>query len=151
MAPAPLKKLLLVDDEEDLLFIAALAAESSGRFVVEKARDGKEGLAKALRFRPDVAVIDGIMPKLDGFELTRRLRADARTKSLPIVILSAGEPVRCEAQALAAGADRFVRKPYDQDELLRLLLSLRRSERKRSRLTPGKRKSGGASGIRTRE
>jgi two-component system OmpR family response regulator len=148
MAANPPKRLLLVDDEEDLLFMAALAAESTGRFVVEKARDGQEGLAKALRFRPDVAVIDGIMPKVDGFELTRRLRADFRMKGLPIVILSAGEPVRSEALALASGADRFVRKPYDQDELMKLLLTLRRRPKAKRRRPD---KSGGASGIRTRE
>jgi CheY-like chemotaxis protein len=125
------KRLLIVDDEEDLLFMASMAAESTGKFSVEKARDGRDGLVKALRFRPDVAVIDGLMPVMDGFELTRRLRADPRTKRLPIVILSAGEPVRTEALAIAAGADRFVRKPYDQDELQRLLLSLcRKAKRK---------------------
>jgi DNA-binding response OmpR family regulator len=135
MSPKPLKRLLFVDDEEDLLFMASLAAESTGEFVVENARDGGEGLAKAFRFHPDVAVLDGIMPGMDGFELCRRLRADRRTKRLPIVILSAGEPVRCEALAFAAGADRFVRKPYDQDELMRLLRALCRKE---------KRKNGGA-------
>ena len=131
MAPDRRKKLLFVDDEEDLLYMAALSAESTGKFVVEKARDGREGFAKAVRFHPDIAVIDGIMPRMDGFELTRRLRADRRTRRLPIVILSAGEPVRCEALALASGADRFVRKPYDSDELLRLLLSLSRKEKKK--------------------
>ena len=129
MAASP-KKLLIVDDEEDLLFMLALSAESAGKFVVDKARDGREGLAEALRFHPDVAVIDGIMPVMDGFELCRRLRANPRTKRLPIVILSAGEPVRCEALASAAGADRFVRKPYDSDELMRLLLSLSRKEKR---------------------
>ncbi|MFI5362517.1 MAG: PleD family two-component system response regulator [Elusimicrobiota bacterium] len=121
------RKLLLVDDEEDLLFMAGLAAESTGKFVVEKARDGREGLAAAFRFRPDVAVVDSLMPKMDGFELCRRLRADSRTRRLPIVILSADEPVRTQVRALAAGADRFVRKPYDQDELMELLLSLSRT------------------------
>ena len=148
MAATAPKRLLIVDDEEDLLFMAGLAAESTGRFVVEKARDGAEGLVKARRFRPDVAVIDGIMPKVDGYELCRRLRADSRMKSLPIVILSAGEPVRGEALALAAGADRFVRKPYDQKELMQLLLTLRRGPKAKR---GGPKKSGGASGIRTRE
>jgi DNA-binding response OmpR family regulator len=134
-APGPgLRRLLIVDDEEDLLFMAGLAAESTGQFVVETAHDGKEGLAKARSFRPDVVLLDGLMPKMDGFELCRRLRADPRTRRLPIVILSAGDPTRYQAQALAAGADRFVRKPYDQEELMRLLLSLRR-RRSRARDT----------------
>jgi two-component system phosphate regulon response regulator PhoB len=132
MTASELKKLLIVDDEEDLLFMAALAAEATGKFVVETARDGEEGLAKALRFRPDVAVLDGLMPRMDGFELCRRLRAAPQTRDLPIVMLSAGEPGRCEALARGAGADRFVRKPYAQDELNDLLLSLCRKGTKRA-------------------
>ena len=131
MTANPLHRLLIVDDEDDLVFLMAIAAENTGRFVVEKAHNGKDGLAKALRFRPDVAVIDGVMPAMDGFELCRRLRADDRTKSLPIVILSALEPRSGEARAIAAGADRYVRKPYDQDELNDLLLSLCRRGKKK--------------------
>jgi CheY-like chemotaxis protein len=123
MAGKTLKRLLIVDDEEDLLFMVSLAAEATGRFVIETARDGEEGLAKARARRPDVAVLDGIMPKMDGFELCRRLRAEPGTKDTPIVILSAGDPGRAEAEARAAGADRFVRKPYDQAELMRVVLA----------------------------
>jgi DNA-binding response OmpR family regulator len=123
MASAP-KRLLVVDDEEDLLFMLGLAARRDGRFVVETARDAEEGLAKALTFRPDVAVIDALMPGVDGFELCRRLRARSGTKRLPIVMLSASEPVRGESLSAAAGADRYVRKPYDQNELLALLSAL---------------------------
>jgi CheY-like chemotaxis protein len=137
------RRLLVVDDEEDLLFMVALAARSGGRFTVETARDAEEGLAKARSFRPDVALIDGIMPGMDGYDMCRRLRSDPRTRRLPIVLLSAGEPLRGEARALAAGADRYVRKPYDQDALLSLLATLCAGGKRRQ--------SGGASGIRTRE
>lgn len=123
MGPAP-KKLLIVDDEEDLLFMLSLAARREGGFEVETARDAREGLAKALSFRPDVAVIDAVMPGVDGFELCRRLRAEPRTRDLPIVILSASEPVRGKALASDAGADGYVLKPYDQEALLSLLGSL---------------------------
>lgn len=123
MAPAP-RKLLIVDDEEDLLFMLSLAARRDGKFVVETARDSKEGFDKAMSFQPDVAVIDALMPGPDGFELCRRLRERPGTRSLPIVILSAGEPVRGRALSSAAGADRYVRKPYDQEALLALLGSL---------------------------
>ena len=123
MTSKTLKRLLIVDDEEDLLFMVSLAAEATGKFVVATARDGEEGLAKARALRPDVVVLDGIMPKMGGFELCRRLRADPATKDTPVVILSAGDPGRAEAEARAAGADRFVRKPYDQAELMKVVLA----------------------------
>jgi two-component system phosphate regulon response regulator PhoB/two-component system alkaline phosphatase synthesis response regulator PhoP len=123
MAGEKLKRLLIVDDEEDLLFMVSLAAEATGKFVVETARDGEEGLAKARQFRPDVVVLDGIMPRMDGFELCRRLRADAVMKNMPVVMLSAGDPGRSEASARDAGVDRFVRKPYEQAELMRVVLA----------------------------
>ncbi|HXT00178.1 MAG TPA: response regulator [Elusimicrobiota bacterium] len=129
MASSP-KRLLIVDDEEDLLFMLSLAARREGRFVVETARDAEEGLAKALSFRPDIAVIDALMPDVDGFELCRRLRKQEDTKSLPIVILSASEPVRCSALSSAAGADGYVPKPYDQSALLELLGALSQGGKK---------------------
>jgi CheY-like chemotaxis protein len=120
----PPKKLLVVDDEEDLLFMLGLAARAGGRFVVETARDAREGLAKACSFHPDVAVIDALMPGVDGFELCRRLRERAETSLIPIVILSASEPCRCAELSSAAGADAYVPKPYDQAALLATLGSL---------------------------
>ncbi len=124
MAGAEPKKLLIVDDEEDLVFVVGLAAEATGRLTVEKAYDGEEGLSKALGEKLDIALVDAIMPKVDGFELCRRLRADRRTRDIPIVIVSAGEPDLSQANALDAGADRFVGKPFDEAALIRLLLSL---------------------------
>jgi DNA-binding response OmpR family regulator len=121
---APPKKLLIVDDEEDLLFMLSLAARRDG-YAVETALDAEEGLAKARSFRPDVAVIDALMPGVDGFELCRRLRERRETSGLPIVMLSAGDPARGSALSRTAGADRYVAKPYDQAELLELLGSLR--------------------------
>jgi len=117
------KKLLIVDDEEDLLFMVSFAAEATGRFEVETARDGEEGLAKALDFLPDAVILDGIMPRMDGYELCRRLREDPKTRGAAVVMLSAGDPGRSEASAREAGADRFMRKPYEQAELMRVVLS----------------------------
>ena len=78
------RTLLVVDDEEDLLFMVALAAEATGKFDVVTARDGEEGLAKARRLIPDAVVLDGIMPRMDGFELCRRLREDPETRGIGV-------------------------------------------------------------------
>src|SRR6185312_8532176 len=114
----------VVDDEEDLLYMLSMAARLQGSFEVETARDADEGLAKARSFHPDVAVIDALMPGVDGFELCRRLREREETRTLPIVILSASEPARGSAIARTAGADAYVPKPYDQAALLELLGAL---------------------------
>lgn len=117
------KKLLIVDDEEDLRFMVSFAAESTGKFDVITAKDGEEGLAKAREFRPDAVILDGIMPRMDGYEMCRRLREDPKTAGAAVVMLSAGDPGRSEASAREAGADRFMRKPYEQTELMRVVLS----------------------------
>jgi two-component system alkaline phosphatase synthesis response regulator PhoP len=124
MAERKRKKLLIVDDEEDLLFMVSLAAEATGKFIVETAKDGEEGLAKARELHPDAIVLDGIMPKMDGFEVCRRLRTDPATSGIGIVILSAGDPGRAEAAAREVGADRFVRKPYEQAVLMKTVLAV---------------------------
>jgi DNA-binding response OmpR family regulator len=129
MAERKRNKLLVVDDEEDLLFMVSLAAEATGKFIVETAKDGEEGLLKAREFRPDAVVLDGIMPKMDGFEVCRRLRADPTTKNIGVVILSAGDPGRAEAAARDAGADRFVRKPYEQAVLMKTVIAVCSSRR----------------------
>ena len=118
------RRLLIVDDEEDLLFMISLAAEATGKFEVETARDGAEALAKAREFHPDAILLDGVMPKLDGFEVCRRLRADPGTSGIGVIILSAGDPGRSEAAARAVGADRFVRKPYEQSVLMMTVLAV---------------------------
>jgi CheY-like chemotaxis protein len=77
---------LAADDDEDILELVAFRLERSG-YTVLRARDGQEALDLALEARPDLAVLDVMMPKLDGFELTRRLRAEEATRRMPIILL----------------------------------------------------------------
>ena len=83
----PQPRVLLVDDYEDSRFIYVHALTNAG-FAVEEAADGQEGLDKAFAVAPDVIVMDLSLPVVDGWEAIRRLRADARTKSTPIVALT---------------------------------------------------------------
>jgi DNA-binding response OmpR family regulator len=80
--------ILAADDDEDILALIAFRLERSG-YTVILARDGEEALALARDERPDLAVLDVMMPKLDGFELTRRLRTDEATSRMPIILLTA--------------------------------------------------------------
>jgi DNA-binding response OmpR family regulator len=107
---------LAADDDEDILALVAFRLERSG-YTVLQARDGEEALELARAERPDLAVLDVMMPKLDGFELTRRLRADEATSRMPIILLTARAQDADVQQGFDAGADDYLRKPFSPQEL----------------------------------
>lgn len=108
--------IVVADDDDDILDLVALTLERSGH-VVHRARDGEEALELVKRERPDVAVLDVSMPKLDGLELTRRLRSDSDTSAVRIVLLTALVQESDVSDGLAAGAHDYVRKPFSPQEL----------------------------------
>ncbi len=107
---------LAADDDEDILELVAFRLERSG-YTVLRARDGEEALRVALEAKPDLAVLDVMMPKLDGFELTRRLRADDATSNMPIILLTARSQDADVQAGFDAGADDYLRKPFSPQEL----------------------------------
>jgi DNA-binding response OmpR family regulator len=115
-------RLLIVDDEPDLVETLALRFRASGTFAVETASDGEKGLAKAAEFQPDVILLDLVMPNADGWEVCRRLRENPRTESLPVVMMTAHSTVETEDRAREAGVKRLFFKPFDYGELLKSLL-----------------------------
>jgi DNA-binding response OmpR family regulator len=108
--------ILAADDDEDILELIAFRLERSG-YTVLQARNGEEALRLALDRQPDLAVLDVMMPKIDGFELTRRLRADAATSRIPIILLTAKTQDSDVEQGFEAGADDYIRKPFSPQEL----------------------------------
>lgn len=115
------KRILIVDDERDLVAPLALRLRSLGRFEVAVAYDGAAGLEEAARFRPDVALIDLSMPKLDGWALCARLRADPRTRGIKLVIMTAWLSPDLGRHAAAEGVDDLLIKPFEDEDLLRAL------------------------------
>jgi DNA-binding response OmpR family regulator len=107
---------LAADDDEDILELVAFRLERSG-YTVLKARDGEEALQVARDALPDLAVLDVMMPKLDGFEVTRRIRADGTTKAMPIILLTARAQDADVQAGFDAGADDYLRKPFSPQEL----------------------------------
>jgi DNA-binding response OmpR family regulator len=107
---------LAADDDEDILALVKFRLERSG-YTVLQARDGQEALALARERRPDLAVLDIMMPKLDGLELTRRLRAEEATSRMPIILLTARAQDTDVQQGFDAGADDYIRKPFSPQEL----------------------------------
>jgi DNA-binding response OmpR family regulator len=107
---------LAADDDEDILELITFRLERSGYTVVQ-ARNGEDAWDLARAERPDLAVLDVMMPKLDGFELTRRLRAHEPTKRMPIILLTARSQEADVQQGFDAGADDYIRKPFSPQEL----------------------------------
>ena len=121
--------ILLVDDEEDLLDLLTYALRREG-FRVVTAQDGAEALRTARAERPDLVVLDIMMPTMDGIEACRRLREDANLRLVPILMLTARSTEHDEILGLDAGADDYLTKPTSPNLLAsRVRALLRRSER----------------------
>jgi DNA-binding response OmpR family regulator len=109
--------ILVADDEDDVRDLVSYRLTRSGYAVVE-AVDGEQALELARGRRPDLAVLDVMMPKLDGFELTRRLRSEEELHALPIILLTASVQESDISRGFEAGADDYLRKPFNPDELV---------------------------------
>jgi DNA-binding response OmpR family regulator len=107
---------LAADDDPDVLELVTFRLERSG-YTVLQAHDGEEAWQMAREAQPDLAVLDVMMPKLDGFEVTRRIRADATTRRIPIILLTARAQDPDVQQGFDAGADDYIRKPFNPQEL----------------------------------
>jgi CheY-like chemotaxis protein len=110
----PRRLALVIEDSDDTRELYALALQFDG-YVVAQARDGRDGLQQARELAPDVIITDLAMPIMDGWEMTRRLRADPRTCHIPIIACSAHD-ARHRADTLAA--DVVLMKPFAFDLLL---------------------------------
>jgi signal transduction histidine kinase len=115
-ARTPAARVLLADDNADMRAYVRRLLET--RYAVEAVGDGTEALRAARERPPDLVVADMMMPGLDGFALVRALRADARTRTLPVILLSARAGEEATADGLEAGADDYLVKPFAASELL---------------------------------
>ena len=114
---------VLVDDEPNIRETVSFILEMEG-FRVETAGDGEEGLAKIRALRPPVVLLDAMMPKRDGFDVCRTVKADQQLAGVKIVMLTALGQKADQEKGRAAGADFYVTKPFDEEELLALLRRL---------------------------
>jgi two-component system, OmpR family, response regulator len=115
LATVPGQHLLVVDDEDNLRSMLAAALQHHG-FTVTTAENGREALALIPKEKPDLVLLDVMMPDLDGFEVCRRLRADGdRT---PVLFLTARDSTDDKVRGLTLGGDDYVQKPFSLDELV---------------------------------
>jgi DNA-binding response OmpR family regulator len=102
---------LVADDDPDILALVRFRLERDG-YEVLAAQDGEAAVDLALARTPDLALLDVMMPRLDGYEVTRRLRDHAPTAAIPIILLTARAQEPDVEQGLEAGADDYVTKPF---------------------------------------
>ena len=110
------KKILLVDDSRTAL--VAEAALLSHRYELCTAEDGQEGLKKALDVRPDLILLDVMMPRMDGLTALRELRAHAETEATPVILVSTRGELESLEAGYVSGWNDYVTKPFDATELL---------------------------------
>ena len=126
------ERILVADDDKDIARFVELNLTLEG-FDVELVHDGAEALRRATEEPPDLIVLDVMMPVLDGVEVVRRLRAQAATASVPVVMLTAKSLSADKVVGLTAGADDYIVKPFDTLELVaRVRTTLRRTADNRS-------------------
>jgi DNA-binding response OmpR family regulator len=109
--------ILVADDDDDVRELVVFRLERAGYEVVTAA-DGEEALELARRRRPDLCVLDVMMPRLDGFEVTRLLRETDGLSDVPILLLTASVQEAAVAEGMEAGADEYVNKPFSPQELV---------------------------------
>ena len=108
--------ILVVDDEPDVVEIVRVRLEREGHSVASAA-DGPTGLMSAFVRQPDLVILDVMMPGIDGFEVLRRMKNDARTARTPVILLTARTDFSSVARGWNMDVDNYVTKPFEVDEL----------------------------------
>ena len=110
-------RILIVDDEPDLIMMLRLRLEAAGYEILEAA-DGQDALEKARREKPDLIILDLMLPKLDGYKVCRMLKFDEKYKHIPIIIFTARVQDSQKKLGEEVGADAYIAKPFEPPVLL---------------------------------
>jgi len=111
------KKILMVDDEVDLVETVRFPLEMEG-YQVMVSYNGEDALNQARRENPDLIILDVMLPKLDGYKVCRLLKFDERYKHIPIIMLTAKTQEKDKQIGKETGADEYITKPFEIDELM---------------------------------
>jgi two-component system cell cycle response regulator len=117
-----MKQILIVDDSHVSVRLFTALLESPN-YQVRVASSGKDALALCVSSKPDLVLLDLHLPEMDGFEIARRLKSDARTRDIPILAITAYGHGQATVEALRAGADHFMAKPFSGVELREVVAS----------------------------
>lgn len=117
------KKILIVDDEADIIEVMKVRLERQDYKVVT-ASDGEEALEKVSHEKPDLIILDLILPKIDGYEVYRRLKSDKEYRRIPVILTTARIQELDQELGREVSADAYLRKPIDQQILLKKIQEL---------------------------
>jgi len=121
--------ILVIDDDPAIAELVSINLEMAG-YQVNHAEDGVKGQALAVQIQPDLVILDLMLPKVDGFTVCQRLRRDLRTSDIPVLVLSALGRIQDKVDSFNAGADDYLNKPFEIEEMLaRVRALLRRADR----------------------
>ena len=112
-----MKKVLVIDDNPTIVELIKYAVSLQGSYEVVVAYDGQQGLERISTEHPDCVIIDVKMPRMDGYQLVRCLRGDARTSDTPLIILSAMTREEDQIIGMLSGVDEYLKKPFKPAEL----------------------------------
>jgi DNA-binding response OmpR family regulator len=121
------KRILVVDDEKEMVFAIKMALESNG-FAVLDAYDGQTALDIARAESPDLIILDIMLPKLDGYKVCRILKFDKKYKKTPIILFTARLQKNDETTGYEVGADAYMTKPFEAQNLLKKIKELLKIE-----------------------
>jgi DNA-binding response OmpR family regulator len=111
------KKILIVDDEVDLVETVRFPLEMEG-FNILVSYNGEDALSQARKEKPDLILLDLMLPKLDGYKVCRLLKFDERYRNIPILMLTAKTQEKDKALGMETGANEYITKPFDLDKLV---------------------------------
>ncbi len=114
---------LVVDDDEDVVFVIKNFLEESG-YSVSKAFNGETAWMKVKKERPDLIISDIVMPRMDGWELLKKVKTDASTQSIPVILLTQKDDFDDVYRAYHEGTTYFLPKPFDREALLNALVEI---------------------------
>lgn len=117
------KKILFIEDEPQQIMMVKMRLEANGYEVIS-ATDGEDGLKKAYEEKPDLILLDLIMPKLDGFTVCERLKKDPETMAIPIIVITAMDDKDVLERCRALGANDLIGKPFESSDLMSMIRSL---------------------------
>lgn len=114
-----MKNILIIEDEENIAKAEEMILQE--HFNVHHARDGEEGIKKAKEIKPDIVILDLMMPKMDGIEVCHSIRSDSEISSTKVVMVTAKDKPIDEVKGMDTGADDYIMKPFEADELLHVV------------------------------
>ncbi len=124
MVTLPKAKILLVDDSEVVLLTEKMLLRNLRNFEILVAKDGREAVEKARSERPDLILLDVMMPEMDGFEACRAIRGDEATRGIPIVMVTTRSEEDSIAEGFESGCSDYITKPIDKNELVQKMKNL---------------------------